>query len=419
MSGKNTGVKTQILVENKKALWIHCYNHALNLAVLDTLSKERIFKDSLSYCEEMIKLVVYSPKRENLLKCIKREDLDDSLGLKKFSKTRWTVKGDSLNSFITSWKSVYKLFKISYKEESQIDMKSRINGAMYQMRKFKFLFAICLSRKILLVTENLAKALQARNLSASQGKELYKITVKTLENIKSQDCDKFWNETLKLSEELCIETPKPERNRKKPERYIDSSDEEEPNISESPEEHYKGIFKKMIDLSVRCLQDRFEQENLKHYSNLQDLLMLAAGGKDYDEKLQQVLDFYKEDFNEQNLRIQLQTFKSMFDLKENLVFGDIIDYFTNLEPQVQILLSEVCKVVELVLVLPASNAESERSFSKMKIIKDRLRSTMSAKKLNHYMIVAHNKSIFDNLDFDEIADEFISKNERRQKILGK
>ena len=109
----------------------------------------------------------------------------------------------------------------------------------------------------------------------------------------------------------------------------------------------------------------------------------------------------------------------IFEKKENLVFGDIIDFFKNLEPQVQILLCEVCKVLELVLVLPASNGESERSFSKMKIIKDRLRSTMSAKKLNHFMIVAHNKAIFDSLDFEEIADEFISKNERRQKILGK
>ena len=28
MSGEKTGVKTQILIENPKALWIHCLNHA-------------------------------------------------------------------------------------------------------------------------------------------------------------------------------------------------------------------------------------------------------------------------------------------------------------------------------------------------------------------------------------------------------
>ena len=147
--------------------------------------------------------------------------------------------------------------------------------------------------------------------------------------------------------------------------------------------------------------------------------MLAAENFDYDEKLKQVLEFYKDDFDENNLRAQLPSFKSMFKKKDNLVFGDIIDYFKKLEPQILSLLSEVCKIVKLILVLPASNAESERSFSKMKLVKDRLRSTMNAKKLNHFMIVGHNKDIFDNLDFEEIADEFISRTDRRQKILGK
>ena len=87
----------------------------------------RLFKDSLSFCEEIIKLVEKSPKRENLLKSLKLEDFDHSPGLKTFSKTRWTVKGQSLNSLIINWKSVFELFKISYKEETQRDMKSKLN----------------------------------------------------------------------------------------------------------------------------------------------------------------------------------------------------------------------------------------------------------------------------------------------------
>ena len=101
----------------------------------------------------------------------------------------------------------------------------------------------------------------------------------------------------------------------------------------------------------------------------------------------------------------------------NLVFGDIIEFFKRCAPQVLSLLSELCKIIELILVLPASNAESERSFSKMKLIKGRLRSTMKTKKLNHFMIVGLNKDIFDNLE--EVVDKFISRNERRQKLLGK
>ena len=179
------------------------------------------------------------------------------------------------------------------------------------------------------------------------------------------------------------------------------------------------MFLEIFGLSIRCLKDRFEQENLEHYANLQDLLMLAAENLDYDEKLEQVLEFYKDDFDGDNLRAQLQTFKSIFRKKDNLVFGDIIEFFKRCAPQVLSLLSEICKIIELILVLPASNAESERSFSKMKLIKGRLRSTMKTDKLNHFMIVGLNKDIFDNLDFEEVVDEFISRSERRQKLLGK
>ena len=107
------------------------------------------------------------------MKNIKLEEFDDSPGLTSFSRTRWTVKGKSLNSLISNWKTIFETFKRSYKEETKTDMKSRLNGAMYQMKKFNFLFAICLAKEILFITDNLAKALQERNLSASQGRELY------------------------------------------------------------------------------------------------------------------------------------------------------------------------------------------------------------------------------------------------------
>ena len=67
-------------------------------------------------------------------------------------------------------------------------------------------------------------------------------------------------------------------------------------------------------------------------ANLQDLLMLAAENLDYDEKLEQVLEFYKDDFDGDNLRAQLQTFKSIFRKKDNLVFGDIIEFFKRFAP---------------------------------------------------------------------------------------
>ena len=49
------------------------------------------------------------------------------------------------------------------------------------------------------------------------------------------------------------------------------------------------------------MKDRFEQAGLDMYSNLQDLLLLAANGKDYSEQFKAVSTFYKGDFEENSI----------------------------------------------------------------------------------------------------------------------
>ena len=208
------------------------------------------------------------------------------------------------------------------------------------------------------------------------------------------------------------------RKRKRPARLIDS-DDESITFPETIEQHYEEIFSKSCQMIIECLDDRFEQKGQQMYSNLQDLLMLAARNEDYDDKLKAILDFYKEDFNEDSLKSQLKTFSTIYPRKEGLVMTDIIQYFKGLGPRVKDLLSEVCKVMELILVLPAANAESERCFSKMKLIKTYLRSTMSQKRLNHFMIFAVYPELVDELNLKEIGEEFVAKRSGRESVFGK
>ena len=85
----------------------------------------------------------------------------------------------------------------------------------------------------------------------------------------------------------------------------------------------------------------------------------------------------------------------------------------------QSMLSEVGRIVKLVLVLPSSNATSERSFSKMKLIKSYLRSTMNQERMNHFMILGIYPEFLDSMDSTKIAEEFIRRNSRREHVFGK
>ena len=62
MKGEKGGLKTKILKDfNPKALYVHCYGHALNLAVQDTIKQVKLVKDMLDTTYQLTKLIKKSP----------------------------------------------------------------------------------------------------------------------------------------------------------------------------------------------------------------------------------------------------------------------------------------------------------------------------------------------------------------------
>ena len=95
MLGRTSGVAMQIQDVQKKAHPTHCHAHSLGLSVKDATSHCKIFSDTANNTNEIVKLVKFSPKRENLLGQIKSniemEDEEEGIsasGLTKFCATR-------------------------------------------------------------------------------------------------------------------------------------------------------------------------------------------------------------------------------------------------------------------------------------------------------------------------------------------
>ena len=83
------------------------------------------------------------------------------------------------------------------------------------------------------------------------------------------------------------------------------------------------------------------------------------------------------------------------------------------------LLSEVAQAMKLILIMPAANTTSERSFSTLRRIKTYLHSTMGQQRLNHLMVLHVHKDITDEIPLKEIADEFIGDSEHNTNIWKK
>jgi hypothetical protein len=87
------------------------------------------------------------------------------------------------------------------------------------------------------------------------------------------------------------------------------------------------------------------------------------------------------------------------------------------KPQ-QVLMSEVVKLTKLVVVMPATNATSERSFSALRRLKSYLRSTMSQSRLNHLMFIHVNHDKVDSLSLLDIGNNFVALSDHRKSVFG-
>ena len=110
--------------------------------------------------------------------------------------------------------------------------------------------------------------------------------------------------------------------------------------------------------------------------------MKACKSEDYEEQLVTVLDIYKDDLSRQELDSQLPRLKPLCkevlkESGENFSFHDAVKVLSHLSVVERAAFSGVLKVMKLLLVLPATNATSERSFSVLRRVKTYLRSTMS------------------------------------------
>ncbi len=69
--------------------------------------------------------------------------------------------------------------------------------------------------------------------------------------------------------------------------------------------------------------------------------------------------------------------------------------------------------LRIALTLPVTVAQAERSFSKLKLIKSYLRSTMSQERLTGLSIISINHSIGEQISYDDIIDDFASRKARK------
>jgi len=151
------------------------------------------------------------------------------------------------------------------------------------------------------------------------------------------------------------------------------------------------------------------------FAEKEQLILSAAKGKRLAPS-DGFVQLYIEDSNIPDLIAQLGMLPTLLKEVPIATMSDFIQWF--MKPPDRFSLSEIRTLIRLVLVLPATNAISERALSTLRRVKSYMRSTMKESRLNACMTLHIYKDQTAKLDAHEIIRSFVGTNRRRAERIA-
>ena len=75
------------------------------------------------------------------------------------------------------------------------------------------------------------------------------------------------------------------------------------------------------------------------------------------------------------------------------------------------------RLIKIALTLPLTSTSAERAFSKLKLIKSRLRTTMQQERLESLMLMSIEDDLLEQLDVDKLVQLFVDMAPRRMGLV--
>ena len=145
----------------------------------------------------------------------------------------------------------------------------------------------------------------------------------------------------------------------------------------------------------------------------------------HSNKLQQFVKFY-DDFDTSSLAAQLTILHGAVTNRFQNQKQSDVEQITVLEVAnllkntygAQQLLDQVWRLTKLLLVVPATSATAERSFSALRRVKTYLRATIGETRLNSALVIRCHQDRADSLNIVDITRDFVCATDSRANAFG-
>ncbi|CAM4486186.1 unnamed protein product [Caretta caretta] len=187
---------------------------------------------------------------------------------------------------------------------------------------------------------------------------------------------------------------------------------------DDPEKEFEVEFSNVVmDKAISAIDERFNTLRAHHaqFGFLYDITKFNKIGKQEQQmtKCKNLESLLKHgdsfDLNGLELYEELSTLssmllhaKSVMDIVQFIHISKLVDIYPN-----------VYIATHILLTIPVTVASGEWSFSKLKLIKNYLRSTMSQERLTGLAVLAIEQDITLSLSYDDIITDFAAKKARK------
>ncbi len=403
MSGHLSGVQAHIRKEQPLAIYVHCGPHCVNLVTQAACSTTPIVRDALQWTHELGCLFGQSGKFKTIFKSVAKSTSGSYITLKPLCPTRWTVRTPAIDAILGQYEAVLAALE-EMASSNTSDTASRANGLYERFQKGTTVLGLFLAKEVMMGLEGMNTSLQGRGKKVGGMLSAVDCVKKHFQSQRTEEAFiTVYTSATDLATSLDIEPIKMPHLRKPQRRHAGPA---EPYVPSTDQEYYRVQFFKVLDIVTTQLTKRFEQEGLQHLVKLEKVLL---SGQDDD-----VVDLYPE-LQFQSLKVQLAMFTANYTYK---TCSEVTEIMRNMVPEVHGLFSQVEALLRLLLVVPASSAEAERSFSALRCLKTWLRSSMSQTRLNSVAVCHVHRERMYNLDKKKLCQECVEVTDRRMHVFG-
>ncbi|KAE9534354.1 hypothetical protein AGLY_008444 [Aphis glycines] len=417
MSGMYNGLQKRIKDIEPSAAYVHCSAHNLNLVVNDAVKEITEMEIFFDVVQRVFVFFGHSIVRWRILSdLIKESNSQNGLLIKKLNPTRWAGRYEAVFAlkirFVEIQKALTKVILCS----SKLDEKNEAEGIKKQIENYNFICTLVFQCKILQIINLTSKILQSKSVDLDNASNSLKNCYKQLKEYRILML--LLEEANIVAKSWSISTEFQNKRRKVVKKYFDELCTD--MRLTCPESLFRvTIFNRALDILINQISKRFSSfhELMLNFTCLQPSFLTSATDLELLNEATKLVNKYDKDISKtftseilavrSTLKNQISQLNSTRDLAQLLMVKN--HSLTASFP-------EVCTALLLFLTIPVTSASAERSFSKLKIIKGYLRSTMMQDRLSGLALISIEQETAREVDFENLIDMFAEKKARKKKF---